>query len=765
MRQHRTLSSRAAGATALVASVAAAAYFAGVARPGPGPAGGTVACNGTLAAGTYKDVAVPNGASCTFGSGVLIQHDLTVGQGGLLSATGGSVGHDLQAQQGAILKLAGLSIGNNLQADTPAGVGITGAQVSHDLSIDGTTGAGPGPLGQNYVCATTVGHDLNVKNSAQGAGPWYLGTPACGGANTVGHNTNTDNNLTAVVQPGQSSAYVDGSLLAQAEASPSGTFDVIIEGSGSQGSKNVQDAVKHLPKGKAVGFRQKLDAIDGGSAQLTGAQLLNLSTTPGIMAITPDSPVQLAGPAPKNDPKNDPLSNTQQWPFASGVAAGWPSAGDGTLPTPPAIAIVDSGIQDNRKDFDKHRVIDQVDLASLPGDSHGDGYGHGTFVAGIAAGSAQGYAGAAPSAPIVSIDVMNDQGEALTSDVIAACDWIIANKKKDNIGVANFSLHSSAPASVYWDPLDKAVESLWFDGVTVVAASGNYAVDGQASGVRFAPANDPFVITVGADDLHGTVSAQDDTAAPWSSWGYTYDGFAKPEISAPGRYLIGPVPEHSTLATTRPGDMVGKDYIQLSGTSFAAPVVSGAAAYLLALHPDWTPDQVKGALMLSAQATPSATPMSEGVGLVDLAAAAKVTNPPNPNLALDQFLVPDPAGGSLPVFDTASWSDAARSDASWSDASWSDASWSDASWSDASWSDASWSDASWATASWSDASWSDASWSDASWSDASWSDASWSDNAQADEGVAALLDAVQIAVAEAELGITIGPDGSVSAGP
>ena len=42
--------------------------------------------------------------------------------------------------------------------------------------------------------------------------------------------------------------------------------------------------------------------------------------------------------------------------------------------------------------------------------------------------------------------------------------------------------------------------------------------------------------------------------------------------------------------------------MQLSGTSFAAPVVSGAAAYLLALHPDWTPDQVKGALMLAAQA-------------------------------------------------------------------------------------------------------------------------------------------------------------------
>ncbi len=601
MRQFRSFSSRAVRATALVAAVAAAAFFAGTARSAPGPGGGSVSCTGTLAAGTYKDVTVPDGATCTLGSGVAIQNDLQVGRGAFLIVDGASIGHDLHADQ-------------------PNGIGIVGADVDHNLVVNGVAGAGPGPNGDNYVCGTTVGHDLNIEHSAAGAGIWQIGSAVCGGANTVGHNTHIDDNATAVVQPGQSYAYVPANLLAQAQANPSQDFDVIIQGSGANGANDVQNAVKHLPKGQAVGFRQKLNAVQGGSAQVTGAQLLALSTTPGIAAITADTPVQLAGgpPGPKGPagpkgppgPKNTVLfSNLQLWPFASGVAAGWPSVWDGTLPTPPAIAIVDSGIDTQRDDF-KGRIVDQVDLSSLPDapggppgkSSHGDDYGHGTFVAGIAAGSAQGYAGATPSAPLVSIDVMNNQGEALTSDVIAACDWIIANKAKDNIRVANFSLHSAAPASVFWDPLDRAVESLWFDGITVVAASGNYAVDGQASGVDFAPANDPFVITVGADDIEGTVSAQDDTAAPWSSWGYTYDGFAKPELSAPGRYMIGPVPPHSTLATDRPDHMVGKDYMQLSGTSFAAPVVAGSAAYLLALHPDWTPDQVKGALMLSAQA-------------------------------------------------------------------------------------------------------------------------------------------------------------------
>ena len=85
------------------------------------------------------------------------------------------------------------------------------------------------------------------------------------------------------------------------------------------------------------------------------------------------------------------------------------------------------------------------------------------------------------------------------------------------------------------DPLDRAVEELWLNGVVVVTAAGNYAIDGAESGVGFAPANDPFVITVGASDTNGTrVRRRDDFAAPWSAWGSTQDGFRKPELAAPG---------------------------------------------------------------------------------------------------------------------------------------------------------------------------------------------------------------------------------------
>ena len=167
-----------------------------------------------------------------------------------------------------------------------------------------------------------------------------------------------------------------------------------------------------------------------------------------------------------------------------------------------------------------------MNLASLPGNTPtGDGYGHGTFVASIAAGGATNYAGIAPSAKLMSLDIMNDQGQATVADVVAAADWILQNKTTYNIKVANFSLHAVNRASIQFDPIDQAVEKLWLNGVVVVAAAGNYAVNGQQSGVQFAPGNDPFVITVGASDIGTTTNASDDTAAPWSAWGYTPDGF------------------------------------------------------------------------------------------------------------------------------------------------------------------------------------------------------------------------------------------------
>jgi serine protease AprX len=505
-------------------------------------------------------------------------------------------------------------------------------------------------------------------------------------------------------------AYTTPGLLTSAKASPSATFNVIIQGDADKSTGAIASVVKDelaRERGTAKGVKRQFSSVNGVAANLTGTQILRLAKKNGIAAITTDAPVTLAGS----------LSNKQRWPFVSGVQKFW---ANGTSVATPTIAIVDSGIDASRPDFGG-RVVASVNMTSLAGNSAGDGRGHGTFVAGIAAGSGDGYAGAAPASKLVSIDVMDDQGMAMTRDVIAAADWILANKDKYAIRVANFSLHSSQPNSFMYDPLDKAVERLWTAGVVVVVAAGNYGVDGKPSGVPFAPGNDPFVITVGADDIDGSVSTNDDLAAPWSAYGYTLDGFAKPDLGAPGRYMTGPVPVASTLVTEKPTSVVSPGYIQLSGTSFAAPVVAGAAAQILSAHPTWSPDQVKGALMVTASRTPSAAPLSQGVGIVDVAKAVALSSAPNPNLALSKFLVNDPVSGGK-VFDAASWASTASANASWASASWSDASWASASWSSASWASASWASASWASASWASDSQSAASWSDASWASASWSD-------------------------------------------
>jgi serine protease AprX len=506
-------------------------------------------------------------------------------------------------------------------------------------------------------------------------------------------------------------AFVAPGLLTSAQSRPADKFSVIVQGKGgNQAAHAVADVL-----GLSLKAARTFSSIDGVAIDLTGAQIVTLAADKHVTAITADSRVRLSALSPVNE----------KWPFVTGVTR-YTSAPAAT------IAVVDSGIDASRPEF-AGRIAANVNLTSLPGNSSGDGRGHGTFVAGIAAGAMGGRGGAAPTAKIVSLDVMDDQGMAKTSDVIAAADWILANKAKYGIRVANFSLHSSVANSFMYDPLDKAVESLWFNDIVVVAAAGNYGNPNGPSGVPFAPGNDPFVITVGASDTGRSVATFDDVIAPWSAYGYTLDGFAKPDLAAPGRYMVGPVPVTSTLYSERADHVVDTGYMELSGTSFAAPIVSGVAALILGKHPEFTADQVKGALMLGTKPMPQAVGLSKGVGEVNAARSLAYLNPPKANKGLNAFVV-SASNGSGRVFDSASWADKAKNDASWAEASWADASWADASWSTASWADASWSDLSFASASWADTATAAASWADLSLASASWADNAGDETAQPDAG-------------------------------
>jgi serine protease AprX len=528
--------------------------------------------------------------------------------------------------------------------------------------------------------------------------------------------------------------YVAPGLLRLANGHPNAKIPVIVQSTdGVSGAENAAGGLGQI--------KRKLKLVNGVSLTLPASRLAALSRVPGL-TITPDAPMQMSGSV------SVPTSN-QIWPYESGLAKLWGTAGK-PAPNAPTIAVVDSGIQADRADF-AGRVVANVNLSTLPNNSSGDGRGHGTFVAGIAAGAAAGYAGAAPNANIAAIDVMDDNGVARTSDVIAACQWILANKDTYNIRVANFSMHSATPSNFTRDPLDRAVEKLWFSGVTVVVAAGNYGVPTGPSRVPYAPGNDPFVITVGAVDLGGTMGLGNDTGAPFSAYGYTYDGFWKPEIGAAGRYMVGPVPSGSTLAVQKAANVTAPGYIQLSGTSFAAPAVAGSAAQILARHPGFTPDQVKGALMISAKKMPRDSGGSAGAGELDASAASSLASPPNPNAGLDRYVRPDPSGGNVPVFDSVGWADAAKADVSWDAVAWGDVSWSAVAWGDVAWGDVAWSDVSRQDATLADVAWGDVSWNDVSWEDAAEGDA-------ASDSSAYALDAADIAELQADPDLAVAAD-------
>jgi serine protease AprX len=517
---------------------------------------------------------------------------------------------------------------------------------------------------------------------------------------------------------GDLKAYVPDTLLSAIQQNPQQTFDVIVQGDPKQKAHGLIQKLLANKSGssdenvQSGNVKQEYTSIDGAQLSLTGKQILRIAKNGIAQSITSNETVTMAGP-----PLLD--SNGQLWPWATGAPVDWLHQS----PDAATIAVVDSGIDSTKTADFGSRVLGQVNMASMSPNSPGDGYGHGTFVASIAAGGAPGYAGVAPKAELLSIDVMNDQGQATIGDVVKAADWILANKTKYNIKVANFSLHAVNKASVLFDPLDRAVEKLWLNGVVVVAASGNYGTAGTPSGVNFAPGNDPFVITVGAADIGTSVGAGDDTAAPFSAYGYTPDGFSKPDIAAPGRYMIGAVPVGSVLTQLKPANVTDpvNGYMQLSGTSFAAPVVAGAAAMLIAQHPTWTPDQVKGALMLTATPEPLAAKGSLGVGDVNIASARAFRKvPPNPNAGLNQFVATGLDG--LRTFDSKAWQTAALANKAWNAVAWSDVAWSDAAWSTVAWSDAAWADVAWASVAYGTVAWSDVAWSDAAWADAAWAD-------------------------------------------
>ena len=197
------------------------------------------------------------------------------------------------------------------------------------------------------------------------------------------------------------------------------------------------------------------------------------------------------------------------------------------------------------------------------------------------------------------------------------------------------SLGKSVEESAASDPLVLATEDVWDAGLTVVCSAGNYGRDGHFT--ITSPGNSRKVITVGSVTDSGTNSDYDDYVSTYSSLGPTaYDHFLKPDLVAPGNRVVAPIAHYGRLKNDLPDRVLScgvgctGEYLELSGTSMAAAMVSGTAALMLTDDPSLSPDTVKARLMRSARKVID-DPTVAGAGVLDIAAALGNPGPCRPH--------------------------------------------------------------------------------------------------------------------------------------
>ncbi|MFC0273229.1 S8 family peptidase [Metabacillus herbersteinensis] len=263
------------------------------------------------------------------------------------------------------------------------------------------------------------------------------------------------------------------------------------------------------------------------------------------------------------------------------------------------IAVIDTGIHPHQ-DL-QGRITGFMDFVNNRTDPYDDN-GHGTHCAGDAAGngllSNGKYQGPASEANVVGVKVLDKKGSGSLSTVISGVEWCIQNQSQLGIDILSLSLGSDATQPAADDPVVRAVETAWDNGLVVCVAAGN---SGPSEETIASPGISPKVITVGAADDTNTVDRSDDSVADFSSRGPTIDGLVKPDLVTPGVNIISLRSPGSFLDKINSGAIVDTNYVSLSGTSMATPICAGVAAQLLQKDPSLTPDQVKQQLISACE--------------------------------------------------------------------------------------------------------------------------------------------------------------------
>ena len=466
------------------------------------------------------------------------------------------------------------------------------------------------------------------------------------------------------------------------------------------------DAAAHAVHAVGATVETRLDLVAAVATHVNGAQLATLSANANVQ-VAPDAELHPTGATYGVADVDNHIAALDPGPELA------PDGGAGV-----AVALVDTGVADT-PDLKGDRLVRGPDFS---GEGDGiDHYGHGTFMAGLIAGDGSASAnarprhvGVAPGATVVAIKVAAADGSSSVSRVIAGIGWAVTHRDVYDIRVMNLS--SGVPASMPYqaNPWAAAAEAAWASGIVVVAAAGNNGADNVTS-----PGDDPYVITAGAADTRGTVSTADDVVPSWSG-SEQFKRYAKPEVVAPGVSVTSLRAPGSTIDQQHPEGRVDSAYFRGTGTSMSTALVTGAAALLLADHPDATPDDVKGALVETAKTT------ADGAAEIDIDAADHASASPDwwqhYKTALGSFGFG--LNDGMP-WTASRWTGDYWNSSRWTASRWTSSRWTSSRWTSSRWTSSRWTDAEWASSRWTDEGWESSRWTSSRWTELAWPSNTW----------------------------------------
>ena len=350
-------------------------------------------------------------------------------------------------------------------------------------------------------------------------------------------------------------------------------------------SKKIKEGEISSLSGK---LKHSLPIINGCACEMNIDSILRLTSDPDVEFISYDSKVFVVMEEARKTIGADYSLNTKY-------------TGKGVT-----VAIIDTGIAPHADlIYPAKRIVGFKDFVNNRSNYYDDN-GHGTHCAGILAGSGYSskgrFKGIAPEANILSIKVLDENGNGNTSDILSTVQWIIESKEVYKTKIINFSLGAIAQYKERRDPLVKAANRAIEEDLIVVAAVGN---SGPMHNTILSPATSRYVISVGSVNDRGTSYPKNETIAEFSSRGPTLDRVRKPDLIAPGVDIISLSSKNLNGYTT------------LSGTSMSAPMISGVCALLLNENPDYSHFDIKRILLNSCSKI-KASSYEQGAGVLDM---------------------------------------------------------------------------------------------------------------------------------------------------